>query len=123
MIHLWTPYSYGTPPTRVRRNPNASVYEQVIPGDDVSPDVRLTPNGQYLAGPAEDAVKALEAAGPRGAAAVGVLAGFLLSGWKMALTGGVLGYFGGKFVSNFVGKALAVSAASRVETSVTKATS
>ena len=126
MTFLWTPPSYGTPPMRVRRNPNASVYEQIRPVDDVPWDDMIMPNGTF-AGAAEDAMAQLQVAGPRGAAALGATAGFILLGGRRftgALIGGLLGYFGGKYLVNFTSKALAVSTAvAKVETTVAKAAS
>lgn len=123
MTRLWAPPGYGTPPLRVRRNAGAWTME---PGNAVimpAPDVMIMPDGS-LQGAAEDAVAQLQAAGPRGAAALGALAGLFFGGWKGAAAGGVLGYFSGKYLVNIVGKALAVSSAVKtVETSVAKATS
>jgi hypothetical protein len=118
MVSLWTPPSYGTPNRRIRMNPNASQPIPFVPcGPEDTRDYLLMPNGD-LAGAAEDAMASLEAAGPRGAAALGAAAGFIFSGWKAAIAGGVLGYFAGKFVSNFAVKALSV-----VASTATKATS
>jgi hypothetical protein len=111
MISLWTPPSYGTPNRHIRANPNASVpTANFVPFGPDEPNYVVGPNG-YLDGAAEDALASLQAAGPRGAAALGVAAGLLFSGWKAALAGGVLGYFAGKFVSNFAVKTVAVVAA------------
>jgi hypothetical protein len=117
-VHLWTPPSYGTPNLRVRRNPNASVYE-AYPEDD-GREMLLSPNGHNLLGVGEDALAQLQAAGPRGAAVLGAAAGFLFSGWKAAMFGGILGYFSGKYLVNIASKALTVATA--VNT-VSKATS
>jgi hypothetical protein len=122
MTFQWTPPSYGYTRLRVRRNPNGSVFEPIMPMDDR--DVLITANGDVLGGAAEDALAQLNAAGPRGAAALGVLAGFLFSGWKAAIAGGVLGYFGGKYLTNIASKALTVATTvDKVETTVAKATS
>lgn len=122
MTFQWSPPAYGYTRVRVRRNPNASVYEPITPMDDR--DVLITANGDILDGAAEDALAQLNAAGPRGAAALGILAGFLFSGWKAALAGGVLGYFGGKYLTNIAGKALTVATTvTKIETTVAKATS
>lgn len=121
---VWTPRSYGSPPLRVRRNPNASVYEPVRVPDDWPSDTTYFPNGNVSLGDAaSDAFAQLDAAGPRGAAALGALAGLLFSGWKAGVAGGLLGYFGGKYLVNLAGKAIAVTTAvNKVETAVAKAT-
>ncbi len=68
---------------------------------------RISPNAIF-AGSADDALGALDRAGPRGAAVLGAGAGFLLSSNRLmgALTGGVLGYFGGSYLSNLLRKML-----------------
>lgn len=122
--YLWTPPTYEKPPLRVWRNPNESVYEPV-PDGMREYDTLITPNGQVIAlnGVADDALAQLQAAGPRGAAALGAAAGFIFSGWKAAVIGGALGYFTGKYLANFASKALAAAkAVTAVETTVTKAT-
>jgi hypothetical protein len=121
-VHLWTPPSYGTPSLRVRRNPNASVYEAYPEAD--GQDVLLSPNGHnMLEGAAEDALAQLQAAGPRGAALLGAAAGFVFSGWKAGVLGGVLGYFGGHYLTNIVSKTLtAATAVAAVTTATTKVT-
>jgi hypothetical protein len=71
---------------------------------------RISPNATLFAGPADDALAALDRAGPRGAAVLGAGAGFLLSSNRLmgALVGGVLGYFGGSYLSNMLRKVLEV---------------
>jgi hypothetical protein len=128
MTFLQTPRSYARPPSRVRRNPNASVYEQGRFPDEVPWDDVLTPNGYFtLNDAASDAMAQLNAAGPRGAMVLGAAAGFLLFGGRRftgALIGSVLGYFGGKYLVNFASKALAVSSTvTKVETAVEKVAS
>ena len=119
--YLWTPASYGTPTTRVRRNPNASVFMN-FPEENPAIDAVIMPNG-YLNGPAEDALAQLEAAGPRGAALLGAVAGFVFGNWKTAAFGGVLGYYAGKYLVNFASKALTVvTSVNKIDTAVAKAT-
>ena len=108
--YLWSPHDRD--PLRVRRNPQAVVYEPVSADDARAPDVTFTPNGG-LAGPADEALAQLQAAGPRGAAALGAMAGLLFSGWKAAVVGGFLGYYSGKYLTNFASKALAVVAVTK----------
>jgi hypothetical protein len=124
MTYLWSPPCYGTPPVRVRRNAGAWAVE---PGNVEIPaagQVMIMPDGMVLGGPAEDALTQLQSAGPRGAAALGAAAGLLFSGWKAAIAGGVLGYFGGKYIVNIIDKALMISSIVKpVETPSEKATS
>jgi len=121
MTHVWTPQSYGTPSPRVRRNPDA--WEEVPATVDDGQEYVIMPNGN-LAGPAEDALAELQAAGPRGAAVLGAVAGLVFSGWKAAVIGGFLGYYTGKYFANFASKALVVATSvNKVETVVAKATS
>jgi hypothetical protein len=124
MTRLWAPPCYGTPPVRVRRNAGAWVMEPANVEIPTAKDVMIMPDGMVLEGAAEDALAQLQAAGSRGAAALGAAAGLFFGGWKSAIAGGVLGYFGGKYIVNIVGKALAVTSAARnLETTVAKATS
>lgn len=120
MTFLVSPNNW--PPQRVRRNPQASLYRPVLNPDDWGYDNTITQNGIATLGDAAEAassaVSALNKAGPRGASALGALAGFLLSANHLrgAVIGGVLGYLGGKFVVNIADKALTVvSAASKIE--------
>ena len=77
---------------------------------------RITPNAQIVpfSGAADDALDALDKAGPRGAAMLGAGAGFLFSSSRLvgALTGGLLGYFGGAYLVNLARKFLAAQQAS-----------
>jgi hypothetical protein len=120
MTFLWSPYD--RPPMRVRRNPQAVLYRPVLDPDDWGYDHTFTPNGVAALGEAADvavsAASMLDKAGTRGATALGAAAGFLLSTNHLrgALMGGVLGYFGGKFVVSVANKALAVvTTASKIE--------
>jgi len=71
----------------------------------------ITPNAQIvsLSGPVDDAIGALDRAGPRGAAALGAAAGLLLVENRLMglLVGGLLGYFSGAYITNFAKKMLA----------------
>jgi hypothetical protein len=69
---------------------------------------RISPNATLFAGPADDALAALDRAGPRGAAVLGAGAGLLFSSHRLlgALAGGLLGYFGGAYLTNMFRKAL-----------------
>jgi hypothetical protein len=71
----------------------------------------ITPNAQIvsLSGAADDALDVLNKAGPRGAAALGAGAGFVFSSNRItgAIVGGVLGYFGGAYLTNLARKLLA----------------
>jgi hypothetical protein len=116
MMYLWSPTSYGSSDLRVRRTPDAVICESTPAAcNDQGMLYTMHPNGG-LAGMAEDALAKLEAAGPRGGAALGAVAGLVFSGWKAAIIGGGLGYFAGKYIVNIASKALTVvSAASAVE--------
>jgi hypothetical protein len=127
---LWTPLDYQGGLQRIRRNPQASLYQPVLEPDDWGYDNTITPNGIATLGDAIAAASqvgsALDKAGTRGAAALGAVAGFLLSTNRLlgAAIGGTLGYFGGKYIVSFANKALAVGAAvNTVETKTEKATS
>jgi hypothetical protein len=119
--YLWSPQSYGTGPRRVRRNPNASVHESWIgPADNDNFRATIMPDGRILMdGAVEDALAQFHAAGPRGAAVLGAVAGFVFGNAKTAVLGGLLGYFGGKFIVNLASKALTVAT---VANTVAKAT-
>jgi hypothetical protein len=71
----------------------------------------ITPNAQIvsLSGAASDAIATLDRAGPRGAAVLGAAAGLLLTENRLMglLVGGMLGYFGGAYITNFAKKMLA----------------
>jgi hypothetical protein len=71
----------------------------------------ITPNGGIvsLGDTTEDALAMLDNAGSRGAAALGAAAGFIFSSNRLtgAIFGGLLGYFGGKYIVNFAQKAIA----------------
>lgn len=129
MTFLWSPPDYQSGPLRVRRNPQASLYQPVLDPDDWGYDNTITPNGIATLGAASAAASAVEAlhkAGTRGATALGAGAGFLLSSNRLrgALIGGLLGFFGGKLIVAVADKALAAAAAfNTVETKVEKATS
>jgi len=130
MTFLWSPSDYRGGPQRIRRNPQASLYQPVLEPDDWGYDNTITPNGIATLGDAtavaSQAVSALDKAGTRGAAALGAAAGFLLASNRLlgAAIGGVVGYFGGKFIVSVASKALAVGSAVRtVENKVEKATS
>lgn len=130
MTYLWSPPDYRGGPQRIRRNPQASLYQPVLDPDDWGYDNVITPNGIATLGDAaavaSQAASALDKAGTRGAAALGAAAGFLLSTNRLlgAAIGGALGYLGGKFIVGVANKVLAVNAAVRtVETKVEKATS
>jgi len=114
------PEDYGriAPPSRrnlhmrIRRTPHGVVRE---PEPTHVPDwgrYGVTANGRIadLSGAADDAVVALDRAGPRGAAALGAAAGLLFSQNRIlgAVAGGVLGYFGGGYIVNLIKKALSV---------------
>jgi hypothetical protein len=99
----------------IRRTPHG-VMPETGPGAMMdSGRVVITPNAQIISldGAFEDAVSALDKAGPRGAAALGVGVGFLFSESRIvgALVGGLIGYFGGKYVVNLAKKAIAVQQA------------
>jgi hypothetical protein len=95
----------------IHRTPQ-NVVPEYRPGYASWGKIGITPNGQIvsLGDSADDAVAALDKAGPRGAAALGAAAGFVFSDNRLvgALLGGVLGYFGGAYVTNVAKKALAV---------------
>jgi len=82
----------------------------------------ITPNAQIVAlsGAADDAVAALDRAGPRGAAVLGAATGFLLTENRLMglLVGGVLGFFGGVYITNFAKKMLAAQQAAFTVASV-----
>ncbi len=119
MTFLWQPG--GLPPLRVRRNPQASLYQPVLEPDDWGYDNLITPNGIATLNGPEEAVAMLHKAGTRGAVALGAVAGAALTfSVKGALIGGVLGYLGGRYVVGLADKMLAVAA---VTTKVEKATS
>jgi hypothetical protein len=130
-MQLWTPPCYGTPNLQIRRSPDAVICESSPAMCDIyrKPGATfiMSPNGTFLGAAidtASDALERLEAAGPRGAAALGAVTGLIFSGWKAAAIGGLLGYFSGKYIVNIARKALAVSSAvNKVETSVEKVTS
>jgi hypothetical protein len=112
MTYLWSPPDYRGGPLRVRRNPQASLYQPVLDPDDWGYDNIFTPNGIATLGDAAEAVSALQKAGTRGAAALGAVAGLLLSSNHLhgAIVGGLLGYFGGKYIVVLADKVLAVTA-------------
>lgn len=91
------------------------------------PPVTFNPNGRItdLSGALDDAVSALDRAGPRGAAALGAVAGVILSSNRIlgGIVGGVLGYFGGQYFVNFAKKILAVQQAASTVASVASAAS
>lgn len=119
MTFLWQPG--GLPPLRVRRNPQASLYQPVLEPDDWGYDNLITPNGIATLNGADDVVASLHKAGTRGAVALGAVAGGLITlSAKGAIIGGVLGYLGGKYVVGLADKMLAASA---LATKVEKATS
>jgi len=124
MTFLWSPRD--RPPMRVRRNPQAVLYQPVLDPDDWGYDHTLTPNGFVTLGEASpvtsSVVDVVNRAGTRGATALGAVAGFVLASNRLqgALIGGVLGYFGGKYLVGYTGKVLE---AVRVLNKVEKATS
>jgi hypothetical protein len=72
---------------------------------------RVSPNATLFAG-AGDTLDALDRAGPRGAAALGAGAGLLFSQNRLmgAFAGGLLGYFGGSYLTNLLRKAISAQA-------------
>ena len=71
--------------------------------------VRIDANGRVapLDGAADDAINALETAGPRKAAVFGAVAGLVFGdGLFGALAGGALGYISGKYLVGFAKKLL-----------------
>lgn len=95
---------------RILRTPHNVVAEQ-SPDPYVGGKVLIDANGRVvpLEGAPDDAVAALDRAGPRGAATLGALAGFLFAGNRVtgAALGGLLGYFGGAYVVSMAKKFLA----------------
>ena len=74
-----------------------------------------------LDGAADDAVAALDKAGAHGAAALGALVGLLISNHKVIGTaaGGLVGYFGGAYITNVIKKVIgAVQTASSATSAV-----
>lgn len=90
---------------RILRTPH-NVVPEPQPEHAVWGTYKIGPNANFMG--ANDALDALDRAGPRGAVALGAGAGFLLSQNRLmgALTGGVLGYFGGSYLTNLLRKAL-----------------
>jgi len=88
--------------------------------------LEITADGRInsLDGALDDAVNALDRAGSRGAAALGVGVGFIFSTNRIvgALVGGVIGYFGGKYVVNLGKKLIAAQQAVSTVTSVVSPT-
>lgn len=77
---------------------------------------KILANGE-LSGAADDTFTALDRAGARGAAALGVGAGFLFGTNRLmsALMGGVVGYFGGAYITNLIRKAITLVPATAVK--------
>jgi hypothetical protein len=121
VTYLWLPR--GQAPLRIRRNPQASLYQPVLNPDDWGYDNMITPNGVATLGATPESIETLYRAGTRGGTALGALAGLALTAfsWKGMAVGGLLGYFGGRFVANLADKALA--AAGTTITKIEKATS
>ena len=119
MVFLWSPYDRDN--VRVRRNPNASVpiCADKECSDDWAPGaVLISQNGYVLGDATDDAMAVLARAGTRGATAIGAVAGFLFATKKIrgAVIGGVLGYFGGRYVVNMADKAVtAMSTIAKIE--------
>jgi hypothetical protein len=92
---------------RIRRTPHNVVPEPQPQHVSNWGPYRIGPNAMF-AGSADDALAALNRAGPRGAAVLGAGAGFLFSSNRLmgALAGGLLGYFGGAYLTNLLRKML-----------------
>lgn len=91
---------------KILRTPHNVVSEPQPAYTDCGP-CRMSPNAE-LFGPMDDAFAALDRAGPRGAAALGAGVGFLFGSKRImgALAGGVIGYFGGAYLTNLLRKAI-----------------
>lgn len=83
----------------------------------------VNPNGRLvdLSGAADDAVAALDKVGTGGATALGALVGLVASrGIIGTVTGGLVGYFGGKYITNVIKKAIGIVQTVSTATSVVK---
>lgn len=118
-----SPACRGCPPLAVQRTPHAVVREPALnPGPDWGRNL-ITPNGGVVAldgfGAVSDtaaaAIARLEAAGSRGATLLGVVAGLTFAGaghrLMGGLVGGLLGYLGGGYLTNFAKRMIAAQTA------------